>query len=190
MPEVMTLAEATRPRKAGARYGRLAMDEAAFRAFYARTARPLRAYLTSALGWTADVDDLLQEAYMRLLRSGPVTDDEGYRRNYLYRIATNLVRDLFRRRRPETSVECDPRQTDHGDRVALRSDLREVLATLTTRDRELLWLAYAEGCSHAEIAAAQGLQAASIRSMLHRARQRLIAELEAKGLAPGTEVRR
>jgi RNA polymerase sigma-70 factor (ECF subfamily) len=43
---------------------------------------------------------------------------------------------------------------------------------LKPRERELLWLAYVEGMSHAEIAAATGLGAMSIRILLYRARQK------------------
>ncbi len=35
----------------------------------------------------------MQEAYLRLLRSGLKTDDEDHRKAYLFRIATNLIRD-------------------------------------------------------------------------------------------------
>ena len=39
---------------------------------------------------------------------------------------------------------------------------------LTHRERDLLWLAYAQGSSHDEIAAVLGLKAASIKSLLFR----------------------
>ena len=47
----------------------LHMTEEAFRAFYERTARPLWAYLARATGEPHTADDLLQDAYYRLLRS-------------------------------------------------------------------------------------------------------------------------
>jgi RNA polymerase sigma-70 factor (ECF subfamily) len=43
---------------------------------------------------------------------------------------------------------------------------------LKPRERELLWLAYVEGMSHAEIAAATGLRVMSIRILLYRARRK------------------
>ena len=72
------------------------MDEAAFRHLYQRTARPLWAYLLRSCGDLALADDLLQEAYLRMLRSGFEGEDDDRRRNYLFRIATNLLRDHFR----------------------------------------------------------------------------------------------
>ena len=41
------------------------------------------------------------------------------------------------------------------------------------RERSMLWLAYAHGCSHEEIAQMLGLKTSSLKALLHRARQRL-----------------
>ena len=79
------------------------MDEEAFRCFYERTARPVWAYLARMTGDPRLADDLLQEAYYRFLRARPSLDDETHRRNYLFRIATNLVHDVRRRPRVDAS---------------------------------------------------------------------------------------
>ena len=79
----------------------LTMDEDAFRGFYDRTARALWAYLARATGDSTAADDLLQECYYRLLRARVEFDGEAHRRHYLFRVATNLVRDRRRRPSPE-----------------------------------------------------------------------------------------
>ena len=164
------------------------MDEAAFRHLYQRTARPLRAYLMRSCGDLALADDLLQEAYLRMLRSGFKGEDDDHRKNYLFRIASNLLRDHFRRRKPETDQLPEQDESAGHDRaIHLRSDVGGAMAELTPRDRQMLWLAYVEGASHEEIAKALGLRTASIRSMLFRARQRLAKQLQARGLRPGLE---
>jgi len=165
------------------------MDEAAFRRLYQRTARSLRAYLIRGCGDLALADDLLQEAYLRYLRSGFEGEDDDHRKNYLFRIATNAMRDHFRRKRPETDEV--PERDDaprHDTEVHLRSDVGNAMAELSATDRQMLWLAYVEGGSHDEIAAALGLRAASIRSMLFRARRRLAEKLRDRGLGPGGEM--
>ena len=45
------------------------------------------------------------------------------------------------------------------------------------RERSLLWLAYAQGCSHEEIAEMLGVKKASLKSLLFRARKRLLGFL-------------
>jgi len=47
------------------------------------------------------------------------------------------------------------------------------MARLKPRERAMLWLAYAEGASHREIAAILGLRPASLKLLLFRARRRL-----------------
>jgi RNA polymerase sigma-70 factor (ECF subfamily) len=51
------------------------------------------------------------------------------------------------------------------------------MARLTLRERTLLWLAYANGSSHEEIARSLGLKASSIKMLLFRARRRMAAFL-------------
>lgn len=162
----------------------LQMDEDAFRAFYDRTARGLWAYFARVTGDRQLANDLLQEAYYRFLRSGAPHESDQHRRNYLFRIATNLVRDGRRRQlvRPVTVAHPDqPLDVSDGIDVAARTeqreDLRRAMADLRPRDRAMLWLAYAQGASHHDIAQALGLQASSIKQMLSRARRRLIERL-------------
>lgn len=164
------------------------MEQDAFRAFYDRTARPLWVYLARLTGSPQQADDLLQEAYYRFLRAGAVCSSDEHRRHYLYRIATNLVRDARRRPRldaaplPEEGGPACPREgTDVAERAQRRADLDRGLARLKPRERELLWLAYGQGSSHREIAAALGLKTASIRPLLARARRRLAALLRGAG---------
>src|SRR6476646_1167567 len=78
----------------------LAMDEDAFRAFYDRTSGALWGYLSRISGDRQVADDLLQESYYRLLKCTVAFESEAHRRNYLYRIGTNLVRDTKRGHKP------------------------------------------------------------------------------------------
>src|SRR5258705_8827329 len=73
------------------------MDEETFRAFYERTARPVWVYLSRITGDAQAADDLLQETYYRFLRAERAYASDAHRKNYLFRIATNLVRDGRRR---------------------------------------------------------------------------------------------
>jgi RNA polymerase sigma-70 factor (ECF subfamily) len=161
------------------------MDEESFRRLYAETARPLRAYLSRISGDAVLADDLLQESYFRFLRAErPEMNDVG-RKNYLYRIGTNLFHDHYRRtKRIEPDLPEVPVGEKTGDEIHLRTDFSRVFRRLKPRERQLLWLAYVEGSSHKEIAEILGLKAGSIRLLLFRARHRLAQLLREKGLGP------
>ncbi len=161
------------------------MDEADFQIFYQRIARPLRSYLLRCIRDASLADDLLQETFLRFLRSGFESDDNDYRRNYVFRIASNLVKDHYRRRKPDVELVVDPaEETNHQTSVEVQSDVAQAMADLAPRDRQMLWLAYVEGSSHQEIAQALGLRVSSLKSMLFRARKRLAGSLSALGLGP------
>jgi RNA polymerase sigma-70 factor (ECF subfamily) len=151
------------------------MDEPEFERFYRATADRLRAYLYRVCGDRRIVDDLLQEAYYRLLRSKFAGGGEEDRVRYLFRIATNLLKDHWAA--AKRSRELPPeRESPRADETRL--DLHAALGALKPTDREMLWLAYAEGCSHAEIAEILEVKRASVRVLLFRARARLVALLK------------
>ena len=160
----------------------LAMTEEAFRAFYDRTARSVWGYLSRVSGDRQVADDLLQESYYRLLKSTTAFESETHRRNYLYRIATNLVRDSRRGAKPlfDDGIEMGeivaPQPHVDSER---RADVRRAMGRLKPRERAMLWLAYAQGSSHSEIADVLGLKTGSIKLMLFRARRKLAAMLQA-----------
>lgn len=160
----------------------LTMNEDEFRVFYDRNSRPLWAYMTRLSGSREAADDLVQEAFFRFLRANVTLDSDAHRRNYLFRIATNLVRDGFRqsRTRPATvehDVELLASQTNAGQQSDQRTDLHRAMAQLKPRERAMLWLAYAQGSSHREIAEVVGVKADSVKPLLFRARRRLASLL-------------
>jgi RNA polymerase sigma-70 factor (ECF subfamily) len=159
------------------------MDNEAFVGFYERSARSLWAYLARATGNPALADDLMQEAYLRFLGVPDLADGEVARRRYLFRIATNLMRDHWRRPRT-TSIDELPEMLFAAGDGSAASDaqvmLGPALAQMRPRERQLLWLAYAENYTHAEIAEITGLKSASIRLLLFRARRKVARLLRKK----------
>lgn len=165
------------------------MDEDTFRAFYERTARSVWVYLSRMTRDAQLADDLLQETYYRFLRAERAYESDAHRRNYLFRIATNLVHDG--RRRPRMDCVRVPDEDEPGalqsdidvaERTERRADLDRALARLKPRERDLLWLAYAQGSSHQEIAESLGLKTGSIKLLLFRARRRLATLLRSGGI--------
>jgi RNA polymerase sigma-70 factor (ECF subfamily) len=168
----------------------LQMDEGSFQAFYNQTARALWAYLAKMAGDSAAADDLMQECYYRFLRARHAALSKEQAKQYLFRIATNLLCDRWRRSQGRVNVPLDEmEELPTGERTAegvqTRSDLKGALRQLAPRELQLLWLAYVEGSSHKEISDVVGLKAASVRPMLFRARQKLLGILRRAGITGG-----
>lgn len=159
--------------------GTLTMDEETFRSFYELTSRPLWVYLSRMCRDAQLADDVLQETYYRFCRAHATYESDAHRRNALFHIATNLVRDHARRRHGMVQVPLDEDADVHlsvaagGERAERRMDLARAMAALEPRQRAMLWLAYAEGESHAAIAAIFGVREPSVRTILLRARRKL-----------------
>jgi RNA polymerase sigma-70 factor (ECF subfamily) len=159
------------------------LDERAFAACHEHDGRALWSYAYRVTGKAADADDIVQDAFCRLLQADVAGLSSEDLRRYLFRIASNLIADRWRRSVREGSwlgrLRGEP--VAQLDREYDDSVSRE-FATLTSRERALLWLAYVEGESHQEIAAALGLSRGSIKVLLSRARGKLRDLLTAKGL--------
>jgi RNA polymerase sigma-70 factor (ECF subfamily) len=176
------------------------MGEEEFRSFYERTARPLWSYLARITGDRQQADDLMQEAYYRLYRAGATYESESHRRNSLFQIATNLVRDAARRAKRSEEVPLEDEQGNGPivlseaplpeHQATIRTDLARAMQQLDPTQRELLWLAYAQGASHNEIAQILGVRAISVRTLLLRARRRMAALLTGHGQVEAPEAGR
>ena len=164
--------------KAETRPVRQWMDEAGFQRFYQETAPKLRAYIRRASGNAALADDLLSETFYRFLRAELPELSELQMKAYLYRTASALLSDHWRREKRERrwsflalwrGEAVEPSEAD--------GDTMRVFQQLKPQEQALLWLAYVEGFEHREVAAALQLKEKSVRVLLFRARKRLAAAL-------------
>lgn len=156
------------------------MDEDSFNRLYAAVAGPLWRYVARVSGRFDIADDILQETFFRFLGSSRSNLAITEARPYLFRIATNLLNDRWRRGEDAVS-SLGPEDTAIEMHPDIGLDVARVLQKLKPRARELLWLAYVEGMTHREIARVTGLNAMSVRIMLLRARREAAALLEPKG---------
>lgn len=138
------------------------------------------------LGATADeVEDVLQDTYLRALENGVGRLDPGAMAAWLRTTSRRLWLDRRRRlgRRSERAFgeDVDARLAeevflehaadDGGD--AYRAALDACLGTLSAREREALRLRYVADASRTEIGAALGLGEAGVKQLLRRLRARL-----------------
>jgi RNA polymerase sigma-70 factor, ECF subfamily len=97
--------------------------------------------------------------------------DAAESRSYLFKIATNLLRDRWRRAElPDTGNTTNQSCEDDPE---TRTDVRRAFDRLKPRERQLLWLAHVEGFDHKEIARVTEVRVTSVRVLLFRARRKL-----------------
>ena len=152
------------------------MDEAEFSAFYLATWDPLWRYVRRSTSDAASTDDIVQEAFVRLVATRRKLVGAAARR-YVYAIATNLIRDRGRRsarERGTRSAEPIAEPIDTLRRVGVAAEL----AKLSERDRQILWLAHVDGYDRRSIATILNLSVFSVGPLLFRARNRLRQLLE------------
>jgi len=181
------------------------MDDQTFSALFEGTRGVLLAYLRRAGGDEALAEDLLQECYIRLLNHPPRILDAvssaggelpvGPVRRWLFTTATRLLRDHWRqdRWRSSTRWEHGDEDGDAGTQPVAATPLPDRtlsgheavtvgFATLSPRQRSLLWLASVEEFDHMELARLFHLSPGSVRVLLHRARTRMEKALRALGM--------
>lgn len=139
----------------------------------------VRQYVRSA----EDVNDLVQEVYLRALQRLQTLDDPERFRSWLYAIARNAGLDHVRqsRRRPVSPMEdeaVEPRDANPGpdELVEVRELSRRVrsgAARLNPRDSTLLAMVTQLGFTPTDVAGALGLSHTAAKVAVHRARQRL-----------------
>lgn len=159
------------------------MDETRFRAFYQEMYPRIWSYVHRMVSERSECEDVAQESFLRFLRSAPPKLSEADQRSYLYRIATNLVKDSWRIRQSQTvwlAEQGDEEQASESEGAITASvDIYRALDLLSPGQRSLVWLAYVEGYEHKEIAEIVGVKPASVRVLLMRARKRLSEFLSA-----------
>lgn len=158
----------------------------------------LRAYLHARFPSLTDHDDLVQEAYSRLLRahaSGKVR----YARAFLFTTARNAALDLFRRRRalPVEAVteaiesillEPQPGAAEIINHQHERAVLAEAVRALPDRCREVILLRYLDGLSYKEIAVRLGISPETVKVHMAKGLRRCTAFFAARGF-PSADVR-
>jgi RNA polymerase sigma-70 factor (ECF subfamily) len=141
-------------------------------------------YLVRFSGDPEAAADAVQEAFVRLVERPPRLDGV---RTWLFRVATNLVREGGRTRsrrlrllasRPAEALLADPPDDPAAalDRDERRRAIRTALESLGERDRMAL-LMRAEGFAHREIAEAVGTTTGSVGTIINRAMAKLAAAL-------------
>jgi RNA polymerase sigma-70 factor (ECF subfamily) len=149
------------------------LTERAFGELYQHAVRPLWTYVYRVTGNAADADDIVQEAFCRVLCADISALLPEEQRRYVFRVASRLVVDRWRREKRERSWLMRDEREPAVAPLAAADDVVRIFERLKPRERALLWLAYVEQDSHQEIATTLGLKRGSVKVLLARARMRL-----------------
>jgi RNA polymerase sigma-70 factor (ECF subfamily) len=138
---------------------------------------PALGRFVASLGERADVDEVVQDTFVRAFQAIDGFRAESSLRTWLFTIARRLVLDRrragARRRAREVDVEADA-AVEHTALDAVVADetqarLRAAVERLTPMQREVFTLRVAEGLSYKEIAAVAGTTEGSARVHYHNA---------------------
>ena len=152
-----------------------------------RYSKTLRSYLLRRLASRpADVDDIVQEVYKRLLATDPATPIHNPR-NYLYGIAKNVLKKLLRDgKRDKQHIDftpdplekherpCDnPMADESAERLIHLQQLRNALEALPPKLAEALWLVKGEGLTYEEAARRMSIPVRTLDGYLCEAKARI-----------------
>jgi RNA polymerase sigma-70 factor (ECF subfamily) len=159
-------------------------DGAALAVLVGRHGDRLAALARRMLGPDGDVEDVVQETFVRLWsRAGLWRPGEAQLATWLHRVAANLCIDRLRRRRAgsldEAPEPIDPTPPPDRDQAAMGAARRidEALAALAPRQRLAIVLCHYQELGNIEAAAAMAISVEALESLLARGRRALKAEL-------------
>ena len=117
----------------------------------------------------ADAEDAAQETFFRLIRSGPVFENEEHEKAWLIRTASNVCKNALRhwwRRRED--IEDHPELPSREDGAP--DDVLRAVMALPPKYKTPVYLYYYEGYASSEIADILKKPASTVRSHLREAR--------------------
>jgi RNA polymerase sigma-70 factor (ECF subfamily) len=157
-------------------------DEAAFAELMRRHERRVHALLWRLTRNQAVADELCQETFLRAWRKLGSFQGRGRFEAWLAALAYNVFRKQWRSTRryagtlsleePGVATEMDKHAAVTAAQEAT-ADLDRLLAVVSPEERELLTLSYAGGLSASEIGAMLNTAPGTVKSQIHRAKQKI-----------------
>jgi RNA polymerase sigma-70 factor (ECF subfamily) len=167
-------------------------DPSPLAAVYIERREDLRRFFQARLGGRADVEDLVQELYLKVQAvTGEEIDNPPA---YLYRLASNLMLDRLRRAKRTGARETEWRRANHATVGALDvadipdaesaviarqrlERLSQALTTLSPVTQQVFRLHKFEGLTHVETAAQMGISRSAVEKHVSLALSHLLKKV-------------
>lgn len=151
-------------------------------ALYTAHAPDIASFLLKLTGDREVASDLMQETFVRAIRSGVGADELRSARAWLFRIAANLANDHRRRRALLRFAPFSDREMGASGVGDPEGDLvQRALRSLPVAQAATLLLHYEAGFSRKEIAQQQGISEEAVKSRLARGREAFARAFERMG---------
>ena len=160
-------------------------DERAFAELFGLWRHDLLRFATAKVGDVPSAEEVAQSAWIAIARGLSKLDDPACFPRWIFLIVERRSVDWVRRRQRERHAQSELEhheippagapQPPHDDDIGR---LRECIAKLDTKTRELLGLFYETGLSVAEIAAVHDVPVGTIKSRLFHAREEIKRQIE------------
>jgi RNA polymerase sigma-70 factor (ECF subfamily) len=148
----------------------------------------LHRYCRALTGVVWDAEDLVQDTLLRAFaKLGEMGDKTENPKAYLFRIASNLWIDHWRRREPRTSAEGAPTRTPEQS-LEIRDAAKHLMHRLPPQERAAIVLKDVFDFRLEEIAAILQTTVGAIKAALHRGREKLATPSSAEIIMPASEV--
>lgn len=134
-------------------------------------------------------EEATQEAYLRILRSLPSLKNPERVDSWVLRVTANVVRDMFRRKKPVESLTYEPVAIEADDdwEPARRKAIDLALDELSFDERELFLLHTVEGVRLKDLARSRKQSLSAVTSAVHRVRTKVRAEARRQLVAAGVQ---
>ena len=159
-------------------------DERAAAELVRRHAASLGRFLNAAGAPEGEIEDLVQESFIRAFRALEGWRGDATFRSWLFRIGSNLRKDLYRRDRGRTMIPIHETDLREGTDPAAEAEAREAedrlrngVARLPHMQREVFLLRAHQGIDYEEIAIVLGTTPGAARVHYHHAVKRLKEEI-------------
>lgn len=168
-------------------------DEEAYRYLYKVYAPKIGALVKSYLG-TDDIDDVIQEVFVRIYKNIKKFRGDSKLSTWIYRITVNVCNNVYKKLKNK-GLSVDLMESNDEDEYTyqfstdedvrknvtdeiLYEKLRKVLDTLNPEDRAILFMKEIDGLTYEEIGAVLKRPEGTIKSRLHYIKERIKRALE------------